>query len=240
MNIKRLLGCKVNIGNFEEAFEEFKNLLNEGISAQIITINPEMITLSRNDLDFKKIIEEAELVIPDGIGVTLGLRFQGTLQERIPGVEFSEKCIEYCSKNSLPVALVGSTEEVIQKAKENLIKKYPELNITYIHNGFFDNDEEILQSLKTLQPRLLLVGLGSPKQEKLIYNYKKELKSIIMIGVGGSLDVYSGIVKRAPIIFQKLGLEWFYRLIKEPQRFNRIFPTIPLFLLRVITNKKEK
>lgn len=240
MKIKKVLGCKINIGNFKETFNIIKKLFEEETASQIVTINPEMINLAQKDSDFAKILDEAECVIPDGIGVTLALKLQGIAQERIPGVEFSEKCIEYCAKNDFDVALIGSTEEVIQKAKENLIKKYPKLNITYTHNGFFENDEEILQSLKTLQPRLLLVGMGSPMQEKLIYYYKKDLKSIIMIGVGGSLDIYSGIIKRAPVIFQKMGLEWLYRLSKEPKRFTRIFPAIPLFLLQVITNKKER
>ena len=130
-------------------------------------------------------------------------------------------------------------EEVVVKAVENLQKEINGLNIVYFHNGYFKEDAPIYEELKSKSPKLILVALGSPRQEEFIYNAKKVLNPALMVGIGGSLDVWSGSVKRAPKIFQKLGLEWLYRTISQPSRFKRIFPTLPLFLLKVI-NYKDK
>ncbi len=109
----------------------------------------------------------------------------------------------------------------------------------YYHNGYFDNDEMIYNELKQHSPKLILAALGSPRQEKFIYSAKSKLNPALMIGIGGSLDVWSGAVKRAPKIFQKLGLEWLYRTACQPSRLKRIFPALPLFLIRVL-NYKER
>ena len=145
--------------------------------------------------------------------------------------------IEVCAKNSQSVALIGAKPEIVEKAKENLINEFQQLYITYIHDGYFDDDEKILKELKIRQPRLVLCALGSPKQEEFIFKAKKILPEALLIGVGGSFDVWSGVVKRAPVIYQKLGLEWLYRTAKEPKRFKRIFPTLPLFVLKVLREK---
>ena len=142
--------------------------------------------------------------------------------------------LEYSARNNVPVAIVGSREDVLNKAVENLKNEIRGLNVVYAHHGYFKNYEEIYQGLNDAPPKLLLVALGSPKQEYFIYNAKKVLKPCLMIGIGGSLDVWSGSVKRAPKIFQKLGLEWLYRVLTQPQRFKRIFPALPLFLLKVL------
>lgn len=223
----------------DEAFEAFKDFVAQEKSYQIITINPEMITAAQNDSEFKKIINESDLNIPDGIGVTLALRTLGVNQSRIPGIDFSSKVIEFCAQNGLKVALVGAKKEIIEKACENLKAKYEGLDVVFIHDGYFQDEAKILSELEKTEPRVFLLGVGSPRQEKIIYNYKKVLKSTIMIGVGGSFDVFSGVVKRAPRIFQKTGLEWLYRLLCQPERFSRMFPALPLFLVRVILNKKE-
>ena len=111
------------------------------------------------------------------------------------------------------------------------------LNIVYYHNGYFDNDNEIYDEINAKSPRLILVAMGSPRQEQFIYNAKKVLKPALMIGIGGSLDVWSGMVKRAPKIFQILGLEWLYRTITQPSRLKRIFPTLPMFIIKAFNYK---
>ena len=137
-------------------------------------------------------------------------------------------------KESLPVALIGAKPEIIEKAVSNLKSEVENLNIVYSHDGYFDNWNEIMEDLKQVSPKLILVALGSPKQEKFIYEAKHLLNPALMIGVGGSFDVWSGVVERAPEIYQKLGLEWLYRTIKQPERFKRIFPALPLFVLKVL------
>lgn len=207
------------------------------ISGQVITINPEMIENASQNPDFAKIINSAELVIPDGIGVEIGLKILGYNVRRIAGIEFSHRMIEECAKNSQSVALVGAKPQIVEKAKKNLEKEISGLYITYAHDGYFSNDEEIINELKIRQPRLVLCALGSPKQEEFIIKAKQVLPNALFVGVGGSFDVWSGVVERAPEIYQKLGLEWLYRTVKEPKRFKRIFPTLPLFVLKVLREK---
>ncbi|CCX80942.1 n-acetylglucosaminyldiphosphoundecaprenol N-acetyl-beta-D-mannosaminyltransferase [Clostridium sp. CAG:715] len=207
------------------------------ISGQVITINPEMIENASQNPDFAEIINSAELVIPDGIGVEIGLKILGYNVRRIAGIEFSRRMIEECAKNSQSVALVGAKPQIVEKAKENLEKEISGLYITYAHDGYFSNDEEIINELKIRQPRLVLCALGSPKQEEFIIKAKQVLPNALFVGVGGSFDVWSGVVERAPEIYQKLGLEWLYRTVKEPKRFKRIFPTLPLFVLKVLREK---
>lgn len=207
------------------------------ISGQVITINPEMIENASQNPDFAEIINSAELVIPDGIGVEIWLKILGYNVRRIAGIEFSHRMIEECAKNSQSVALVGAKPQIVEKAKENLEKEISGLYITYAHDGYFSNDEEIINELKIRQPRLVLCALGSPKQEEFIIKAKQVLPNALFVGVGGSFDVWSGVVERAPEIYQKLGLEWLYRTVKEPKRFKRIFPTLPLFVLKVLREK---
>ena len=207
------------------------------ISGQVITINPEMIENASQNPDFAEIINSAELVIPDGIGVEIGLKILGYNVRRIAGIEFSHRMIEECAKNSQSVALVGAKPQIVEKAKENLEKEISGLYITYAHDGYFSNDEKIINELKIRQPRLVLCALGSPKQEEFIIKAKQVLPNALFVGVGGSFDVWSGVVERAPEIYQKLGLEWLYRTVKEPKRFKRIFPTLPLFVLKVLREK---
>lgn len=231
-NIVKLLGLNVDSFTFEEAIEYAKT-----ISGQVVTINPEMINNAVQNPEFAEIINNAELVIPDGIGVQIGLKILGYNVRRIAGIEFSRRMIEECAKSEQSVALVGAKPEIVQKAKENLEHEIQGLYVTYAHDGYFRDDDEILNELKIRQPRLVLCALGSPKQEEFILKAKELLPGALFVGVGGSFDVWSGVVERAPEIYQKLGLEWLYRTVKEPKRFKRIFPTLPLFVLKVLREK---
>lgn len=231
-NIVKLLGLNVDSFTFEEAIEYAKT-----ISGQVVTINPEMINNAVQNPEFAEIINNAELVIPDGIGVQIGLKILGYNVRRIAGIEFSRRMVEECAKSEQSVALVGAKPEIVQKAKENLEHEIQGLYVTYAHDGYFKDDGEILNELKIRQPRLVLCALGSPKQEEFILKAKELLPDALFVGVGGSFDVWSGVVERAPEIYQKLGLEWLYRTVKEPKRFKRIFPTLPLFVLKVLREK---
>ena len=235
-----LMGIEIDNYTFEEGVNKGLELMHSGSVAQVVTINPEMYKESEQNEEFKQIIHEAEMVIPDGVGIKLGLLLKGKKAARIAGIDFARKLLEECAKNGDKVAIIGAKEEIVAKAVENLNKEIKGLNIVYYHNGYFNNDNEIYDRLKETRPNLVLAALGSPKQEYFIYNAKKILSPCLMVGIGGSLDVWSGVVKRAPKIWRKLGLEWFYRTVTQPERFKRIFPTLPLFLLKVITYKKDK
>ena len=235
-----LMGTEINNYSFEEAVDKGLELMRSGKVAQVVTINPEMFKEAETNEDFKQIIDEAEMVIPDGVGIKLGLLLKGKNTARIPGIDYARALLEECAKVGDTVAIIGAKEEIITKAVENLKNEIERLNIVYCHNGYFDDDNEIYQKLKETRPNLILAALGSPKQEFFIYNAKKILSPCLMVGIGGSLDVWSGAVKRAPEIWQKLGLEWLYRTVTQPERFKRIFPTLPLFLLKVLTYRRKK
>ena len=234
-----LLGYSIDDYSFDEAVLKAKELIDSDKVSQVITINPEMFQTADNDSSFASIVREAEMVIPDGIGIKIGLKLTGKNVARIPGIDFAKKLLKEAALSNIPVAIIGSKEEVITKAIENLQNEISGLNIVYYHNGYFDNDEEIYSELRNHSPKLILIAMGSPRQEKFIYEAKKKLNPALMVGIGGSLDVWSGYVKRAPKIYQILGLEWLYRTVTQPSRFKRIFPTLPLFLIRVL-NYKEK
>lgn len=234
-----LLGFNIDNYSFEEAVLKAKSLIDGGRVAQVITINPEMFDAAEKDSNFANIIREAEMVIPDGVGVKLGLKLKGKNVSRIPGIDFAKRLLKEAAISNIPVAIIGSKEEVITKAVENLKKEISGLNIVYYHNGYFSDDNEIYGELKKSSPKLILVALGSPKQEKFIYGAKKILNPALMVGIGGSLDVWSGTVKRAPKIFRKLGIEWLYRTVTQPSRFKRIFPALPLFLIKVLRYKDK-
>ena len=255
--IVKLLGFNIDTFDFETAINYAKDLIESKKGGQIITINPEMIEFGLKNSEFAQILNDADLVIPDGVGVKIGLKIKGINTKRIAGIEFSYRLIEECAKNNFPIALIGAKPNILQKASEKLKSEIEGLNIIYTMDGYFQDREQRLEGETTLspatpfnasgkdrkqvltalaenKPQFILIALGSPKQEEFIKEARKLLPEALMIGVGGSFDVWSGEVERAPAIFQKLGIEWLYRTVKEPYRLKRIFPTLPRFLFRVL------
>ena len=231
-NTVKLQNFDIDTFKFEDALEYIFE--HKGF---VVTINPEMIQFAKTNSEFAGVIQSADLVIPDGIGVELGLKILGHNVHRIAGIEFAKKLVEKFSQNSLPVAFVGAKPEIIEKAVANLKQEYSGLNPVYVQDGYFKDEEKVLTELQKSCPKLVLVALGSPKQELFIKKALEKLPDAVMIGIGGSFDVWSGVVKRAPVIYQKLAIEWLYRTINEPKRVKRIFPTLPLFVLNVFKEK---
>ncbi len=236
----QLLAIPVDIINKTAALDFLFSRLEENKGSFVITLNPEMVTLAHKDKTAMNLIKTADLIVPDGIGIVLGLKLIGVKANRIAGIELAYETLKTAEQKGLKVGLIGASQDTIEQAIIELKKDMPKLNIVYSHNGYFNDEEkeEILSDLAKSEPDIVLAALGFPKQEKFISEFKNLYIKSIMIGVGGSFDVWSKKVKRAPKIFQKLGLEWFYRLLCQPSRFKRIFPSIPLFLLRVMFCRK--
>lgn len=232
-----LFGFEINTLKFDDAVNKAVFCVENKQTAQVITINPEMFAEAERNKEFSKVIHEAEIVIPDGVGVKIALKINGVDAERIPGIDFARKMLELSAKNGWKVAIIGAKEEVINIACQNLKQEISGLNIVYYHNGYFYDDAKIYDELKGSDVDIVLVAMGSPKQEFVISRAKKVLNKGLMVGIGGSLDVWSGTVKRAPQIFQKTGTEWLYRTITQPERFERIFPALPLFILKALKYK---
>lgn len=235
-----LLGFEIDNLSFDEAVQKAESYISSNETAQVVTINPEMFECAFRDKNFADIINEAEMVIPDGVGVKIALKINNISANRIPGIDFARKLLEISAQKGYKVAIIGAKEEIISEAVNNLKKEIPNLDIVYIHNGYFEDDEKIYSDLKNTNPQIVLAAMGSPRQEKFIYGAKKILSGVLMVGIGGSLDVWSGTVKRAPLVFQKTGTEWLYRTVTQPSRLKRIFPTLPLFLLKALKYKYTK
>jgi len=240
-----ILGYPVDIISADKAVDFTEKLIENHKRAHVVTLNPEMISRANIIPELETALKSADLVLPDGIGIIWGLLRLGIKTEQVPGIEYSEKLIDLCAKKGYKVGFLGASQEVISEAVKNMQNKYPDLNIVFQHNGFFNDDEEkiIFEEIKTASIQVLFVALGVPKQELLISKYTKFFDRTIMVGVGGSFDVWANKVNRAPLVFRKLGLEWLFRLLSQPSRFGRMFPTLPLFLIKVMLrsdlNRKE-
>ncbi len=230
----KVLGYDVDLKSFDEALSFVENSLSNNKGLYIVTINPEIIEYGNRNKDFGDLLRTSDLTLPDGVGIKIALMLKSIKQETIPGVDFSFKLLKSTTILNKKVALIGAKEEVIQKAVAKLQDKYKGLEICYTHNGYFADEQEIIDGLRIAQPDLVLVALGAPKQDLFINNCRKTLQKTVFIGVGGSFDVWAGTVERAPKFYKKIGCEWLYRTIKQPQRFKRIYKTLPLFLFKAI------
>lgn len=239
---QKILGFNVDLFSYKKALNYLENKMDNSIGAHVVTINPEMIELGNKNQEFANMLNNADFIIPDGIGIRIALKMNGIEQEQIPGVEFAKDMIKICANKQYPIALIGAKEEILIKTKEKLLKEYPGLIISYSRNGYFNEEQEqgIISELAEKQPKLILLALGAPKQDFFTSKCKQQLPHSTFIGVGGSFDVWSGEVKRAPMFYRKIGCEWLYRVLKQPSRFKRIFPTLPLFLIKVIIEKIKK
>ncbi len=229
-----VLNCPVDLCDVESAVFCAKNAIEKSQNFHFVTINPEMIMNAQKNSDFLHILNTSDLNIPESVGVKIALKLKGINFKQTRGVDFARRLVELASENNYRIAFLGAKEEAVSKTCENFKKQYPNLNIVYSHNGYFKNEQEIFENLRQAHPQILLVGMGSPYQEEIIVKLKNILQGCTMIGIGGSFDVFSGTVKEAPKIYQKLGLEWLYRTISEPKRIKRIFPILPLFLIKCI------
>ena len=230
----------------QEARERLFGAL-DGTHGQIAlcTPNPEIVMLAEKNEDFRNVLNNAELVVADGIGVIKAAKILKTpLPERIPGIELGEAMIEFCARNSHPVYFLGSKPGVAEDAAKNMAEKYPGLNVCGTHDGYFDMtggevNESVIAEINEKGARLVLVCVGAPKQETWIADNRERMPAVgVFAGLGGSLDVFSGRAKRAPAFFCKTGLEWFYRLMKEPSRIGRM-SKLPLFLIHAVNYRKK-
>ncbi len=235
--LEKIMNVPVNAVSMNEALDIIKETIDKKSKLHIITINAEMIMLSKTNEIFKNILNQAELLIPDGSGVVWALRKQKIKVKKLPGIELSQNCISELDKN---VYLLGASKEVIEKAYENLKNKFPNSKIVGFHDGYFkeDNQEHIINDINRLNTDIILVGLGVPRQEKWIRDNLNRLNASVFIGVGGSFDVFSGKINRAPKIMIKFHLEWLYRLYKEPWRWKRML-VLPKFVGAVYTYKEN-
>ncbi|MBO5330101.1 MAG: WecB/TagA/CpsF family glycosyltransferase [Anaerotignum sp.] len=237
--LTHVLGVPFDAVTMEEAVAKAKKLLITEGQHIICTPNPEIFMEAQKDQELMNILHEADMVVPDGIGVVWASKYSEIrLTERVAGYDLGQNLMAELAATDHTFYFFGGAPGVANTAARKMMKKYPGLKVVGVHNGYFDEKEEkrIIQDIKTKAPSILLVGLGAPKQEKWIYDNIRLTGAKVAIGVGGSFDVMAGNVKRAPKIFQKLGLEWFHRLITQPTRWKRMM-RLPKFALTVLKTK---
>nr|WP_144352836.1 WecB/TagA/CpsF family glycosyltransferase [Sporomusa termitida] len=206
----------------------------------IATANAEMVILAQEDQELAAILNQCALVVPDGAGVVWAARHQGyTMPERVAGYDLSQNLLAHAARQGYRVFLFGSRPDIVEKAKKVAVERYPGLGIVGIRDGFFtpQDEPEIIEAIKTAKPDILLAALGVPRQEKWLAKNLSSLNVPVCMGVGGTFDVMAGTVKRAPAWMQRCGLEWLFRLIRQPQRIIRMI-ALPRFALKVMFDKK--
>ena len=230
-----ILGCNVDRIDMDETLQKIEEFIQSGKPHHIITLNAEIICKAQSDPRLKEIINEADLVTPDGSGVVWASRYlNAPVPERVTGIDLTLRLAELAPKKGWTFYFYGGAPAVAEAAAENLQKKHKGLQVVGTCHGYISETEKqnLLADIKKKKPDILLAALGAPRQEFWIRDHQKTLQVPVCIGVGGSLDVISGRAKRAPMFFQKAGLEWLYRLMKEPHRIGRMM-ALPRFAILV-------
>lgn len=239
------LNIKVDNLTMEESINESEKLINNGRYNYVVTPNVDHIVKLEDDLEFKEIYQNADLILTDGMPLVWVSKLKNNpIKEKISGSDYFPQLCEMAAQKGYKIFLLGAGEGIAQKAKENLEKKYKGLQIvgTYSPPFGFDKDDneinKIITMIRKVKPHILAVGLGAPKQEKFIYKYVNELQVPLSMGIGATIDFEAGNVTRAPKWMQKSGLEWFYRFLQEPKRmFKRYFIDDMKFIKIVIKYK---
>ncbi|HHV79227.1 MAG TPA: WecB/TagA/CpsF family glycosyltransferase [Firmicutes bacterium] len=240
MDKAEVLDIGFDIVDLENAVKAVTNMALSGEPHVVITANPEFVYSLHHTPRLRELLDRADMVVADGSGVVIASKLLGCpLPERVPGVDLVEGVLNTGQVSE--VYLLGGKPGVAVEAGRNLQGRFPHVHLVGTHHGYFGIEEEatLIAEIAGSGAQLLLVGMGAPKQEMWLLEHKHELKVPVMIGVGGSLDVFAGRVKRAPGWAQRSHLEWLYRMVSEPKRFYRL-PRLLWFAEQVLTSKITK
>lgn len=241
-NKVNILGCQIDNVTMPKAIEKVAAFMDGKHTAHVITLNAEIAYTARNDDKLRDVINHADLVTPDGIGIVwAGRKLGHNIKERVTGIDMIYQICQRAEAKRWKLFLLGAAPGVAELAAQELAGLYPGLMIVGTRDGYFSEQDipVIIREINQAAPQVLLVALGAPKQEFWINNYKQILKVPVCVGVGGSFDVLAGNKKRAPKIIIKLNLEWLYRLLAEPSRLKRQM-VLPRFVLAVLRQKRSK
>ncbi|WP_066387520.1 WecB/TagA/CpsF family glycosyltransferase [Neobacillus mesonae] len=225
----------LGIDFINKPFHEVVDILADSVESKrksfVVTANPEIAMYAHEHPDYKAIVQSADMVVPDGIGIVIASKILNTpIQERVAGFDLMVRLLELGNEKKWRIYLLGGKEETNKKAVANIASRYPQLQIVGSHHGFFDwKDGTVTDEIKAGNPDIVFVALGFPRQEKWIVQNLPHFSKGLFIGVGGSIDVLAGEVKRAPLFWRRLNLEWFYRLVLQPTRWKRML-ALPRFL----------
>ena len=223
-----------------EAVARGVDMLSQPGAHYVVTPNPEIVEICRKNPEAMRAVNGADLVLADGIGIIKGARILGTpLKARNPGIEFAAYLMKEMAEKGLSLYLLGAKPGVAEAAGKRLAEKYPGLKIAGTHDGYFQEDGPVIEDIRRSGADCVFVCLGAPKQELWMAKHGEAAGARLLCGLGGSLDVFAGVVERAPKFWSDHGLEWFYRLCKNPRRAGRMMK-LPLFLVHVQKEKRRK
>lgn len=215
------LRCPMDGLTMQETVDIIAEAIEKGQAIQHVVVNTAKLVNLQKDQELKHNVAESDIINIDGQGVVWGARLLGhKVPERVTGVDLMDALMALCAEKGYRPYVLGATEVVLYKAVENIKKTYPAIEFAGYRNGYFDKEEEadVMQEIADMQPDMLFIAMPSPHKERIMTQYKDTLRIPFMMGVGGSVDVFAGVTKRAPKWMQKCGLEWFYRIMQEPAR----------------------
>lgn len=235
-----VLGVSFDDLTMDEAVEIALGFMQERRACYACTPNPEIVMAAKGDAALRAALSGAELVLADGVGITKAAAMLGTpLKSRVPGIDFASNVISRLAQRGGSVYLLGAKPLVAEAAAEKLTQTYPGIVIAGTNDGYFTDDAPVIEKINAASPDFLMVCLGSPKQELWMSANAGRLSCGLMAGLGGSLDVLAGNVQRAPETWRRLGLEWLYRMIKEPKRLGRVMK-LPAFVLEAAAEGRRR
>ena len=209
----------------EEIVQRALELIGKKSGAYVVTPNPEIVLAAEHHSALRQALLDADLMIPDGVGLVWASKILGKpLRHRLPGIDFASMLLEKLKSKHGSVYLLGAKPGVAREAADHLSRQFPDLCFIGTHHGYFSNSDEpfLMAEIQRSRPDLLFVCLGSPRQELWMAAHRSELPGTLMIGLGGALDVFAGRIPRAPLRWRRFGLEWLYRLFREPKRIKRM------------------
>ncbi|MHB0999387.1 MAG: WecB/TagA/CpsF family glycosyltransferase [Armatimonadota bacterium] len=225
----------------QTALSTIERFISERTPRMVVTADSSAVVIARDDPELMEILGKADLVTPDSSGILWAAKYLGMpLIERVSGADMVVHLCERAAQNGYSVFFLGAAPGVTDIAADNLKKRYPGLKIAGTHHGYFKPDESpaIVKIVRDSKPDMLFVAMGIPMQEKWIDKYRNDLQVPVSMGVGGTFDVISGRVKRAPKWMQRHGLEWAYRLLSNPRKIGKVM-TLPVFMMRVLKSKRQ-
>lgn len=234
-----LFGCRVDRVTMDAAIGRCREFLAGAEPRTVVTADTSGIVIAQQDEEYRRILNAADLVTPDSIGVVwASRRFGAPVPERVPGVDTMEALCREAARTGHRVFLFGAAPGVAEKAAANLEARYPGLTVAGTRHGYFGPNEEpgIVEGIRQARTDLLFVALGIPRQEKWIAAHLPETGARLAMGVGGSLDAFAGVVRRAPVPVRRLHLEWLWRTLANPRKFRKA-ATLPRFALMVLTRR---
>ena len=224
----------------EEALAILTEFVRGGAPHLVVTADAAGVVTAASDPEFRKVVQGADLVTPDSAGILWAARRLGTpLPERVSGVDLMERLCQLAAQHGWSVFFYGAAPGVAEVAAARLQTRFPGMRIAGTAHGFLDEQERtaLEARIREVRPDLLFVALGIPRQEKWLGSRKQALGVPVSMGVGGSFDVFAGRVTRAPLWMQRRGLEWLYRLIRDPKKIRKV-ATLPRFAARVVRRQR--